>query len=442
MPYAQKHIPFVPLLKNTMIRIPAPDNPSLRPTPAWGKIRTAALASVRAAYLRGQGSPLRRLRVGYSLLCAFLLIFYALPLRPAPEMPDLQSFNTQEMAPGEVRAPVSSSAPMLADLTPGEVRAPIFQNSAPQPADADTDSAAPRTPGAQDKAAQTTPQSGSGTLFHPVSIYAMENIAPSTPETGGIGILDTPALATLTPSDVERKLSEAASMPRQQRLADSLPGYKVSGNGAPPGLLSAHFESGADGAASVGHPPRGGTSYGTFQIASGTSTFGNFMQYLQKHAPDIAAKLQESGPANTGSTQGALPSEWRRIASEEPKRFARLQYQFVLRTHYEPALAAITATTGVDIAGLSPAMREVLWSTAVQHGPNGAAEIFAEAIDDLKGQETEKPATEIFEKALIEKVYHLRKQTCGKRGQSIASRFNREMELALTLLDKHYDSGS
>jgi len=393
-----------------------------------------ALTHMRIARLRGQGNPLWRLWLGYGLLCASLLIFYVLPFRSAPQTPISPSLAAQDLAPGEVRAPVSqTAAPLLADvltnLAPGEVRAPIVQGSAP-----------PQAPDHPSPAAQTPLWRSSGTLFHPMPIYTMQE-----PEIGEPDILDNPPLETLTPPDADPKLSDAAA-PRRQRQAgstpDSIPEYDFSGNGAPPGVLSARFESGADGAASVGHPPRGGTSYGTFQIASGTSTFGSFIQYLQKHAPDIAAKLQESGPANTGSTRGALPTEWRRIANEEPKRFARLQYQFVLRTHYEPALAAITATTGVDIADLSPAMREVLWSTAVQHGPNGAAEIFAEAIDGLKPLEAENPDTELFEKALIEKVYHLRKQTCGKRGQAIASRFNREMELALMLLDKHYDSGT
>ncbi|GFK95404.1 hypothetical protein NNJEOMEG_03267 [Fundidesulfovibrio magnetotacticus] len=210
----------------------------------------------------------------------------------------------------------------------------------------------------------------------------------------------------------------------------------------PPGHLAARFESGPGGAATVGHTASAGTSYGTFQIASGTPTYANFMRYLQERAPDLHARLTGRGPANTGGTAGTVPDEWRRIATEHPVRFARLQYDFILSTHYRPAAQSILEQTGVDFTALSPAVREVLLSTAVQHGAGGAIAIFSQAIEAIKPRVVEERRLVHFEKALIEEVYRLRLRSWGDGPPSgrgaMASRYGREKSQALTLLDRHY----
>jgi hypothetical protein len=137
-----------------------------------------------------------------------------------------------------------------------------------------------------------------------------------------------------------------------------------------------------------------------------------------------------------------VPEEWRRIASEHSKRFERLQYEFILVTHYRPAVAYIFSQTGVDVSALSPASREVLWSAAVQHGVGGASDIFVTAIKSIKPRIVEERRVVYFEKALIEEVYKERLR-CFGHGPYIArgamlSRYGREKSQALGLLDRHY----
>lgn len=197
------------------------------------------------------------------------------------------------------------------------------------------------------------------------------------------------------------------------------------------GILSAMYESrGAIDA--IGYDGRGGTSYGMYQIASGVGTMGRFMNYLETKAPDLAGRLGASGPANTGGRQGGMTGEWKRIASEQPKRFEALQHEFIRDTHYVPALKSITLSTGQDMASRSQAVREVLWSTAVQHGPNGASEIFSQALDKLeeKGQLGN-------DKALIEEVYAQRMTQFAGRGKlrvAVSTRLADEKESALSML--------
>ena len=205
------------------------------------------------------------------------------------------------------------------------------------------------------------------------------------------------------------------------------------------GQLSARFESGSDGIAAVGYDRNGGTSYGKYQVSSRAGSLGDFLDFLDTEAPELSKRLRSAGPGNTGSRKGAMPDVWRAIANEQPERFEELQEAFVRESHYKPAVEAIAQRTSLDAGNLSIAMREVIWSTAVQHGPTGAARIFARA-DDMSGS----PNDPGYERKLISNVYKVR---AGQFGSStsevqaaVQNRFRQERTLALNLLDDGHSS--
>lgn len=198
------------------------------------------------------------------------------------------------------------------------------------------------------------------------------------------------------------------------------------------GSLSAQYESNCE-IDCIGYDSRGGTSYGQFQIASKTGTMDNFIKFLEDKAPDLANRLKAAGPADTGGRTGRMPAVWKAIAASNPRRFEALQHEFIRSTSYEPAAKSIVLTTGVDVTKRSYALREVLWSTAVQHGPGGAERIFSQAIDkaeDSGGQD--------FDKSVIEEVYRLRGQKFFRHNkrvrQAVQSRFQDEKSTAMALL--------
>ncbi len=206
---------------------------------------------------------------------------------------------------------------------------------------------------------------------------------------------------------------------------------------APPaiGEISAAFESGSRGVGAIGYDKNGGTSYGTFQIASRPGTMKRFIAFLEKREPDWAATLKAAGPANTGSTKGAMPRAWRGIAEADPDRFGRLQRDFIAASHYEPARDKILARTGVDLDTLPTAAREALWSTSVQHGAGGAARIFTRAIKALDGN----PSGEEFAQELIDTVYDRRKtqfsSSTARVQASVRNRMDTEKQMVLAMLN-------
>ncbi len=216
------------------------------------------------------------------------------------------------------------------------------------------------------------------------------------------------------------------------------------GNGEQPiGALAAKFESGAEGISAIGYDRHGGTSYGKYQISSRAGTMKNFITYLEDKAPDLARRLASSGPANTGGRRGAMPDEWKKIAEEQPDRFEDLQGDFIRSSHFEPAMQAIEESTGVAFNNMPPALQEVLFSTAVQHGPSGAARIVSKAVNEVGAGKLRTPggAPESFKRAgraLIKEIYSLRAgqfmSSTSHVQSSVRNRLSREMQEALNML--------
>ena len=222
-------------------------------------------------------------------------------------------------------------------------------------------------------------------------------------------------------------------LPKNNAVADSVRAeqQRQTADAERLGGLSARFESGKDIGA-IGYDRVGGTSYGKYQIASKPGSMDAFIQFLDAEAPDIAQELRAAGPANTGGRKGKMPEVWKEIAAREPERFTGLQEGFIRKSHYEPALEAVRAA-GFNTEEFSPALKEVLWSTSVQHGPNSAAKIFIRAAQKAD-------PSQIREKDLIRNVYARRAGQFGSSTEAVRAavhnRLREEQSLALAMTEK------
>ncbi|MCX8044076.1 MAG: hypothetical protein N3B18_08130 [Desulfobacterota bacterium] len=204
------------------------------------------------------------------------------------------------------------------------------------------------------------------------------------------------------------------------------------------GSIAARYESGTLGSEAIGYDRNGGTSYGMYQLSSRMGTMARFIEYLQEHAPEWAQRLCACGPANTGSTNGRMPSEWKKIAKEDPQRLAQLEHAFIRETHYDEALAQVQERTGIDLSQRSAALREVLWSTAVQHGARGAADIVTRALMRAKHSDGT-----ISDEKLIHEIYSCRSRqfTSSTRRvrTAVQQRFSEEKRVVLAMLKNGKD---
>lgn len=226
----------------------------------------------------------------------------------------------------------------------------------------------------------------------------------------------------------------SSSSAQQSSRSTGLSGMQAS-NGI--GALSAQFESGDKGIDIIGYDRQGGTCYGTYQISSKAGSMRQFIDYLSNRAPALAQKLKAAGTANTGSRQGRMPDVWRQIATENPEQFADLQHDFVEETHYLPALQEIAEKTGVDISQQPRAVQEVLWSTAVQHGPKGAVKIFSKAVAQ---SQTKNGGVQMAK--LIGSVYAMRagqfQSSDPEVKSAVRNRFRQEGRIALAMLSNPF----
>jgi hypothetical protein len=155
------------------------------------------------------------------------------------------------------------------------------------------------------------------------------------------------------------------------------------------GDLCKPYESGNRGPGTVSHGNTngdpGGVSYGTYQLSSVTGSARAFVGWLDGNHPDYALVFQGLQPGTA-----AFDDAWRGLAAIDGEGFDRAQHDYIHASHYEPARAAIEGRIpGLMFDDRSGTLRDVLWSTAVQHGPGGvrddgrttgAVDVFADAL--------------------------------------------------------------
>ncbi|HST37730.1 MAG TPA: M23 family metallopeptidase [Allosphingosinicella sp.] len=164
------------------------------------------------------------------------------------------------------------------------------------------------------------------------------------------------------------------------------------------GSISEVYESGKRGPGTVssGKGDPGGVSYGVYQLSSNAKTLTAFMKAEGKK---WAAEF--GGAAEGGA---AFSSTWEKIAKREPDDFRAAQHAFIERTHYQPAVAAVVKSNGLDLDSRHDAVREATWSVSVQHG--GAATILGNAagLADQKGARGDPG----YDRGLVEAIYKAR----------------------------------
>jgi hypothetical protein len=203
------------------------------------------------------------------------------------------------------------------------------------------------------------------------------------------------------------------------------------------GSLSAKYESGGKGPEAVS-PGKdlGGVSYGTYQLSS---KVGRADAFVQKYYPDLFQGLKAGTPEFT--------AQWKKLAAQDPKGLHEKEHQYIKETHYDKLVARLEKNLNLKAVSRSNALEDVLWSTAVQHGPN--TPVVENALQPLL---KEKAIEGLTDREIIVAIYaergkknekgdlHYFKGNSTAIQKAVANRFVNEQKDALAALEKELGS--
>jgi murein DD-endopeptidase MepM/ murein hydrolase activator NlpD len=202
------------------------------------------------------------------------------------------------------------------------------------------------------------------------------------------------------------------------------------------GALSAKYETGGrgPGTVSTGAGDRGGVSYGSYQMATKMGVPARFV--CQPEFP----WLDDFKNLVPGTEQ--FTACWKRIAQAHTDAFQEAQHAYIKKTHYDLLVSKIRSEDNVDVNSRSRALQDVVWSTAVQHGPG------TPIVHRACARVTCAPTDPQYDEQLIRAIYAERGKTksdgslayFGSNSASVqkgvANRFKSELQDALAMLAK------
>jgi type VI secretion system secreted protein VgrG len=179
---------------------------------------------------------------------------------------------------------------------------------------------------------------------------------------------------------------------------------------------------------STGVNDKGGVSYGAYQLASSAEGGQQVQAFLQAEGKRWAPDLAGLDPTQRG---GAFQKTWQAIAARDPDAFFQAQHDYIRRTHYDRVIDSVRRRTGVDLDQQSDAVRNVVWSMAVQHG--GARRLVSQAVGDVGARLS--PSDPRYGAALINRLYDRREAYVrGLDRPDLVDRYRSERTDALQML--------
>ena len=164
------------------------------------------------------------------------------------------------------------------------------------------------------------------------------------------------------------------------------------------GMLSRYYETGslsdedAAGVISTVDGDPGGKSYGAYMFASKTGTVKAFIQWCLSDNPSNSAAYAIGEKLHTAYYSGGegcgplFDQAWKELATNDKSAFFSAQEAFVKSDLYDEAIKLICATyPAFNINNYSVALKNVIWSRAVHHGPSGAASVVIRAFNAMGG---------------------------------------------------------
>ena len=184
------------------------------------------------------------------------------------------------------------------------------------------------------------------------------------------------------------------------------------------GQLCEEYESNGNPYALDDSNPPGGNVYGAYQMSAGNAV-KYAKQLCSKYAvsnPDYAAygeQLLDAYDKDGEKCSSNFSKAWKAIFPNQKSAYYQTQYNYVKSIYYDDAVKKWAAEVDGFKASdkrFSNALRNVIFSTAVQHGPSGSASIFSKAMKSIGGY-----SDSLTEWEIIEAIYAERSRITTKK---------------------------
>ncbi len=152
------------------------------------------------------------------------------------------------------------------------------------------------------------------------------------------------------------------------------------------GSLSAKYESNGRPDTISGGGDYGGVSYGAYQFSSRFDVPKTFFNWCISSGKGVATgeRLKAAYELDTNTYGENFNAEWKKIAQESPESFLALQHGFTKARFYDVVVAKLEQQfEGFEVDNYTIALKNVIWSRAVQNGANN--DVIKIAFENLGG---------------------------------------------------------
>lgn len=173
------------------------------------------------------------------------------------------------------------------------------------------------------------------------------------------------------------------------------------------------------------------SAYGAYQMSPGHAyTFSKELkngtikastEAKQKTLTSWGKALVKAYGKDGDNTGGKFDKAWRACAAEDNTLFFNAQYDYCERHYYQEALKYIKiAIPGLDVDKYTDALKNAIFSTAIQHGPYGCVYyIMKPALEEVGGWQDK-----LAESVLIDLIYYERSRTVSKSPDDSATQIS------------------
>lgn len=260
---------------------------------------------------------------------------------------------------------------------------------------------------------------------NPLNIYLKQDGSLVNPYIDYQKVLNNPNVS----QTAKGYITEATGLTPAQTVSENESGVGTEAaalTGNKLGFISAKYETGGwnPGLVSSGAGDYGGVSYGIPQFSTNTGSAAAFVKWLKQTNPEMGSYFGNAAP---GSSE--FGNAWKQVYEKYGDQFGEYQTQYAYDSMVQPLIQLAKEKTGIDYSR-SPALRELVYSTAIQFG---GGSLGLSALGNVSADMSDE---DIINASYDKKINNYRsffKSSSGAVQESVKNRFMNEWKDVLSL---------